>query len=59
MISKRAASIGGSVVGLRTGDRYALRELLYALLLVSANDAAIAIAEHVGGSVEGFAAMMN
>ncbi|NLH96089.1 MAG: D-alanyl-D-alanine carboxypeptidase [Clostridiaceae bacterium] len=58
-VSRRAASIGGSVASLRQGDKYTLRELLYALLLVSANDAAIAIAEHVGGSVEGFAEMMN
>ena len=59
VISKRAASIGGSVAHLRQGERYTLKELLYALLLTSANDAAIAIAEHVGGSVEGFAVMMN
>jgi len=59
IISKRAASIGGSVMGLRTGDRYTVRELLYAMLMVSANDAAIAIAEHVGGSLEDFAVMMN
>ncbi|HEY8349729.1 MAG TPA: D-alanyl-D-alanine carboxypeptidase family protein [Clostridia bacterium] len=58
-VSKRAASIGGSVAGLRHGEKYTLRELLYALLIISANDAAIAIAEHVGGSVEGFAVMMN
>jgi D-alanyl-D-alanine carboxypeptidase (penicillin-binding protein 5/6) len=59
VISKRAAGIGGSTIGLRQGEKYTLRELLYALLLNSANDAAIAIAEHVGGSVEGFAVMMN
>ena len=58
-VSKRAASIGGSVAGLRYGEKYTLRELLHALLIVSANDAAIAIAEHVGGSVEEFAGMMN
>jgi len=58
-ISKRAASIGGSTAGLREGEKYTLKELLYALLLISGNDAAIAIAEHVGGSVENFAAMMN
>ncbi|HOQ06453.1 MAG TPA: D-alanyl-D-alanine carboxypeptidase family protein [Clostridiales bacterium] len=59
VVSRRAASIGGSVAGLKEGDKYTLRELLYALMLISANDAAIAIAEHVGGSVEGFAEMMN
>ncbi len=59
VVSKRAAGIGGSTIGLRQGEKYKLRELLYALMLNSANDAAIAIAEHVGGSVEGFAVMMN
>jgi D-alanyl-D-alanine carboxypeptidase (penicillin-binding protein 5/6) len=58
-VSKRAASIGGSTIGLRTGDKYTLKEMLHALLMISANDAAIAIAEHVGGTVENFAAMMN
>jgi len=46
-------------LGLRVGERFKLRELLYAALLPSANDGAVAIADHVGGSVEGFAAMMN
>lgn len=46
-------------LGLRVGERFKLRELLYAALLPSANDAAVAIADHIGGSVEGFAVMMN
>ncbi len=58
-ISKKAASIGGSVMGLKTDDNYTFKELLYAMLMVSANDAAVAIAEHVGGSLEDFAVMMN
>jgi D-alanyl-D-alanine carboxypeptidase (penicillin-binding protein 5/6) len=58
-ISKRAAAIGGSTVGLREGEKYTLRELLFAMLMISGNDAAIAVAEHVGGSVEHFAEMMN
>lgn len=58
-VSKRAASIGGSAMRLRTDDKYTVRELLYAMLMISANDAALAIAEHVGGSVEDFAVMMN
>ncbi len=58
-VSKRAASIGGSTIGLRVGQKYSLKELLYALLMISGNDAAIAIAEHVGGSIEDFAVMMN
>jgi serine-type D-Ala-D-Ala carboxypeptidase (penicillin-binding protein 5/6) len=58
-VSKRAAAVWGSSVGLKTGQSYKLRDLLYALLLRSGNDAAIAIAEHIGGSVEEFANMMN
>lgn len=58
-ISKRAAGIRGSTLGMRTGQKFTLRELLYAMLMISANDAAIAVAEHIGGTVEGFAAMMN
>jgi D-alanyl-D-alanine carboxypeptidase (penicillin-binding protein 5/6) len=58
-VSKRAAAIGGSTVGLREGEEYTLRELLYAMMMISGNDAAIAIAEHIGGSVEDFAIMMN
>lgn len=59
VISKRAAGIGGSVIGLQTDQRYTMKEMLYALLMVSANDAAIAIAEHIGGTVEDFSKMMN
>ncbi len=59
IVSKRAAAIGGSTAGLREGEQYTLRELLYAMLMISGNDAAIAIAEHIGGSVEDFAVMMN
>lgn len=58
-VSKRAASIRGSTIGLREGEQYSLRELLYGLLLSSGNDAALAIAEHFGGTVEAFAEMMN
>ncbi|MEN6315520.1 MAG: D-alanyl-D-alanine carboxypeptidase family protein [Clostridiaceae bacterium] len=58
-ISKKAAGIGGSTIGLRTGQKFTLKELLYAMLMSSANDAAVAVAEHIGGTVEGFAKMMN
>ncbi len=58
-ISKKAAAIGGSTIGLKTGQTFTLNELLYGLMLNSGNDAAIAIAEHIGGSVEGFADRMN
>jgi len=58
-VSKRAANIGGSTINLKAGDEWTLKELLYGLMLRSGNDAAIAIAEHIGGSVEGFAVLMN
>jgi len=51
--------IEGSSMYLAPGDTYTLRELLYGLLLVSGNDAAVAIACHTAGSVAGFAALMN
>lgn len=48
-----------SVAGLAAGDVMTLKDLLYGLMLRSGNDAAIAIAEHIGGSEEGFAKLMN
>lgn len=50
---------GATLCGLKTGDTLSLEQALHALLIYSANDAGIAIAEHIGGSVEGFAEMMN
>lgn len=58
-VSKKAANTGGSRLGLRTGDKIKLRDLLYGLLLRSGNDAAVQIALEIGGSIEGFAQMMN
>ncbi len=60
-VSAQAANQAGdsSVCGLHAGDRLSLEELLYGLLLESGNDAASAIAEHVSGSSEAFAALMN
>lgn len=58
-VSKRAAQIGGSTVDLKMGDKIKLSELLYGLMLNSGNDAGIAVAEYIGGSVENFASMMN
>lgn len=57
--SLAATTIGGSSMYLRQGERLRLRDLLYGLLLPSGNDAAVAIAEYVGGSQQGFVAMMN
>jgi len=50
---------GASLIGLEQGDVMTLDQALHALLLPSGNDAAILIAENIGGSVEGFAQMMN
>ncbi|MBQ9657695.1 MAG: D-alanyl-D-alanine carboxypeptidase [Clostridia bacterium] len=58
-VSSKAASIGGSTMGLTSNLEISINDLLYGLMLCSGNDAAIALAEHVGGSVEGFADMMN
>lgn len=58
-ISSKAAGIGGSRLGLKKNDKITVNDLLYGLMLRSGNDAAIALAIHVGGSVEGFAEMMN
>ena len=46
-------------MGMKKGEKYRLKDLLYSLLLESHNDSAVAIAEHIAGSVEGFAFMMN
>jgi len=50
---------GATVCGLKEGDTLTLNQALHALLVTSANDAAVAIAEHIGGSVEAFCEMMN
>lgn len=56
---KEAAGINGSRLGLKTGDKITINDLLYGLMLCSGNDAAIQIAVSIGGSVEGFADLMN
>ena len=58
-ISKKAAGTGGSRLGLKKNDKITVNDLLYGLMLRSGNDAAVALAIHVGGSVEGFAELMN
>lgn len=50
---------GYSLLGTRNGERISMKDLLYGMMMVSGNDAASAIAVHVGGSLEGFAEMMN
>ena len=50
---------GSSVCDIKVGDHISLKQLIYGLLIASGNDAAMMIAEHVGGSVDGFVEMMN
>ena len=50
---------GAQLCGVKQGDSMTLDQALHILLLYSANDVAVMIAEHIGGSVEGFAEMMN
>lgn len=58
-VSAYAASMPKVKLYVRQGEKYRLKDLLYSLMLESHNDSAVVIAEAVGGSVEGFAAMMN
>ena len=58
-VSRSAAYTEGSAMYLKEGEELTLETLLYGLMLCSGNDAAVAIAEHVGGSVDGFVKMMN
>lgn len=58
-VGANAARTGGHRLGLRANQRISLEDLLAAILIRSANDAAVAAAEHVGGSLGGFVALMN
>lgn len=58
-ISSYAARMPDVQLNIRTGEKYKLKDLVYSLMLESHNDSAVAIAEHVGGTVEGFAGLMN
>jgi serine-type D-Ala-D-Ala carboxypeptidase (penicillin-binding protein 5/6) len=58
-VSERAEHTEGSSIYLKKGEKIKLLDLVYGLMLRSGNDAAVAIAEHVGGSVEGFVFLMN
>lgn len=59
VVSPYAAEMPGDRLGLRTGEQITAKNLLYAMLLVSANDAAEAAAEMVGGTEKGFVQQMN
>ena len=58
-VSSYAASMPKVKLGMQTGEYFKMEDLLYSLMLESHNDSAVAIAEHIGGSVEEFAEMMN
>lgn len=58
-MSESAVYAGGSAIWSTAGEEFSLEELLWSVLLGSANDAATAVAEHLGGSVEDFMVMMN
>ncbi|PKL37112.1 hypothetical protein CVV38_04495 [Candidatus Peregrinibacteria bacterium HGW-Peregrinibacteria-1] len=58
-VSSRAASTGGSRMNLRAGEKITVKDLLYSIMIHSANDAAYALAEHNAGTVEDFIVKMN
>ena len=58
-ISTKAAGQRGSLLKVSAGEKIVMRDLLYGMMLASGNDAAVAVAEAVGGSEEGFAELMN
>ena len=58
-VSENAASMGGSQVFLEPGEKMCVTDLLKSVIIASANDAALTLAEHVGGSEETFVNMMN
>lgn len=59
MVSQHAASMGGSQALLDAGSQYNAEELIKSMIVASANDSAVALAEHVGGSEANFVEMMN
>ena len=58
-VSRYASSMPDVQLNMKEGEKFRLGDLLYSLMLESHNDTAVAIAEHIGGSVEGFAELMN
>ncbi|MCL1922068.1 MAG: D-alanyl-D-alanine carboxypeptidase [Kiritimatiellaeota bacterium] len=58
-VSVKASKTGGSQVWLDPREKIRVEDLLYALMIKSANDAAVALAEHIAGSAEAFVALMN
>lgn len=58
-VSSKAAGMRGSYIGIKTGEEIVLEDLLIGMMYKSGNDAAVAVAEHISGSVEGFVDKMN
>ncbi len=58
-VSSYASKMPDVQLGINEGEQYALKDLIYSMMLESHNDSAVAIAEHIGGSVKGFSDMMN
>ncbi|MBR3741245.1 MAG: D-alanyl-D-alanine carboxypeptidase [Clostridia bacterium] len=56
---KNAYGVPGTSIYLGLGEQLTLEQMLYGLMLASGNDAAVAIAEHIGGSIDGFCRMMT
>lgn len=57
--SRKASKMGGSQVYLKEGEQFPLNELLYAIIVQSANDACVAVAEHLAGTTDAFVDLMN
>lgn len=58
-ISAYASSVGGATLSLKRGESYTMRELFQGITVYAANDAAVALAEHLAGSENSFVVMMN
>lgn len=58
-VGEKPQYVEGTAIGLKKGDKYTVEDLMYGLLLESANDCAEALAEYVGGTRENFIKMMN
>ena len=58
-VSSNAADTKGTILGLKTGEQLTVKNILYAMMVKSANDCAVALAEEMAGNIESFAVMMN
>lgn len=59
LVSEKAWRMGGSTMFIEVGDKVPVEQLLKGIVIVSGNDASVALAEHIAGSEEGFAQLMN